>query len=100
MYTITLQIIKENPIETFILGNLYFIIPLIIVVIFLFFTNKYLLNFSYKCPNCSSDDISRVKKNKYLKTIGFDNKTMKFNCRKCHYKFYVIGNNRERKKKN
>jgi hypothetical protein len=96
MYTNTLQIIKENPIETFILSNYYYIIPLILLIVFVFLYNKYLFNFSNKCANCKSVDISRIKKNKYLKSIGLDKKTMKFNCRKCHYKFYVIGNNREK----
>ena len=94
-----LQILKENPIEAFVLDNIYIILSVISISLFVYYSNKYYINLKNSCPKCNSSDISRIKKNKFLKIIGLDDVTMKFNCRKCNNKFYVLGNNREKKVK-
>lgn len=92
-----LQILKENPFEVFVLDNIYIILAITSICLFVYYSNKYYINLKNICPKCDSVDISRVKKNRLFKTIGLDEKTMKFNCRKCNNKFYVLGNNREKK---
>jgi hypothetical protein len=94
-----LQILKENPFEAFVLDNIYLIVAFISITLFGYYSNKYYINLKNICPKCDSVDISRIKKNKLFKMIGLDDVTMKFNCRKCNNKFYVLGNNREKKVK-
>lgn len=85
--------INENPIEAFIIENIYFLVPVILGLVIVFFTHKYFFNFKAKCPNCgATSDLSRIKKNEFFKKFSFTEKIKKYHCRKCHYKFYILKN--------
>lgn len=83
----------ENPIEGFFIENIFIIAPILVGFIVIFFTKKYFFNFKAICPNCGSKtDISRIKKNKFFNRFSFTENIKKYNCRKCHYKFYILKN--------
>lgn len=85
--------IDENPIEGFIIDNIYFLVPIILGLVIVFLSNKYFFNFKAKCPNCgATSDLSRIKKNEWFKRFKLTEKIKKYNCRKCHYKFYILKN--------
>lgn len=85
--------INENPLEVFVIENVFIVAPIILGLIIIFFTNKYFFNFGANCPNCKSKtDLSRIKKNKFFNLFSFTEKIRKYHCRKCHYKFYVLKN--------
>lgn len=87
----TILDINISTIEGFLYNNFLWVFPILIATIIVFFTKKYFFNFKYKCPNCSmSSDISRIKKNEFFRKFKFTENIRKFNCRKCHYKFYIL----------
>lgn len=95
---ILLQINAET-IEGFVLNYYFIVLPLAILLITAIFTYKYFFNFGSSCPNCKTkSDISRIKKNKYFKTLGINDILKKYKCNKCHYKFYVINGSVQEKK--
>lgn len=84
---------NENPIEGFVIEHVFIVAPILLGLIIIFFTNKYFFNFEAICPNCASKtDLSRIKKNKFFNRFSFTEKIRKYNCRKCHYKFYILKN--------
>jgi transposase-like protein len=91
--------INADTIEGFVLSYYYILLPLTILLLTFVFTYKYFFNFGSSCPNCkSSNDLSRIKKNPYFKTIGINDILKKYKCSKCHYKFYVINGSVQEKK--
>ena len=92
-------LINAIDIEGFLYVNFIPVLIIFILSTLIILSYSTYINFKYNCPKCGAvNDITRIKKNKLFKKVGFSDAYRKYACGKCHNKFYVYNKNIENTK--
>ena len=89
-----LLLINLIDVEGFLYVNFVPILVLVFFIVFVIYNYNIYFNFKHACPKCGAvKDISRIRKNKLFKMVGFTDAYRKYLCGKCRYKFYIFNKN-------
>ncbi|MFZ4797914.1 MAG: hypothetical protein ACOYMA_10490 [Bacteroidia bacterium] len=92
-------IINLIDIEGFLYVNFIPLLLLFSLIVFVIYNYRIYFNYKQACPKCGAvQDISRIKKNKIFKMVGFTDAYRKYSCGKCRYKFYIFNKNIDKTK--